>query len=142
MKSVLIGRHNLLPVQEELLRKINAEIVRRVEQVPTEPQQIREFVKQLKEGGVEAIVIMGLPINLLAVLHQEAKKVGIELLLFEMKAIETTESEERARQLVAEKPHARTMLKEAGTAKIRVIECVGISRVKEVKVEVEPLVSA
>jgi len=140
MKAVLIGRHSLLPIQTRMLEKLGIEIVRQVPQVPTSPQEISQFVAQLKAEGVEAIVIQALPMAVLATLLQEAKKHGIKVLTFEQETI-FTGSVEEAKKLVEEKPERRTLLT-APNAPARVIEAKAISELTEIKIEKKTLITA
>ncbi len=140
MKGVIVGRHSLLQVQQKMLEKLGIEIARQVPQIPTEQKEISNFVRELKNENVEVIVIQALPINILAVLLQEAKKSGIKVLSFKQETI-FTGSKEEAERLVAEKPDRRTLLPSKENV-FRVIEARELVEIKEIKIIEETVVKA
>jgi len=136
MKAVLIGRHQLLPAQIQTLTSAQIEITKQVPQVPTEPQQLQQFIQQLKQEGVEAIVIQALPPHLIAQLQQH-----FTIFMLKMEAVKTTESEEEAEALKAQAPEKRVILQSAlGEKKtFRVVEFKGLFKVKLI-IQEEPVV--
>jgi len=112
VKAVLIGRHQLLPAQMEALQKIKIEVIEQIPQVPTEAQQIVEFVKQLKEKGVEALVIQALPPHLIAQLQQH-----FTILVLKMEVVATVKSKEEAEKIKAQAPEKRVILQGASFAR-------------------------
>ena len=140
MRGVLVGRHGLLPVQERMLQKLGIEIVRQVPQVPAEQKEIASFVRELKNENVEVIVIQALPINILAVLLQEAKKSGIKVLSFKQETIFTGDRE-TAEKLVSERPDRRTLLPSRENV-FRVIEVKELAEIKEVRIVEETIIKA
>jgi hypothetical protein len=101
MKVVMIGRHRLLPLQEKAVKDLGMEIVRVVETLPEDPQQLRAFLADLKREA-NAVLTVALPINLL----NEIKNSGLGLYMFKMDST-TANSEDR---WVEQKPDRRTYL--------------------------------
>jgi hypothetical protein len=126
VRAVYVGRHKLLPAQERALRELSLEVVRRVENLPTEPQSLQKLLQELKSQGVEAVVTIALPPHLLAPLTQSFKTY-----VFEMKSF-TVESVAEAEHYVAENPEFRTYLPGRLGEPVRVLEFQGISEVKVV----------
>lgn len=138
IKAILVTRHKLLPAQEVALQKAGIEIVEVVPQVPSEVSELEKWCREKKAQGVEAIVTVALPPHLIAVIQKH-----LRVLVFKMKTIATTESEEEAMKLVQEKPTHRTALAGAiGEKKTwRVVEFEGLVEIK-VQIEEKPIVSA
>jgi len=59
-----VGRHRLLPTQETALKELNIDIVKTVENLPNDIQQLRQLLRDLR-AQADAIVTVALPINLL-----------------------------------------------------------------------------
>ncbi len=136
-KAVLVGRHKLLPAQEEALRKAGFEIVEQVPQIPSEPGELQKWAQEVKSRGISTIVIQALPPHLIAILLQA----GLEVISMKMQAVATVTTEEEAKRLVAEAPEKRTFLpaREGG---FRVVEFVGLTRIKRIVIEEEPITTA
>jgi len=128
MKVVYVGRHKLLPLQARALGELGLEIIKQVENLPTDPKELQSLLQSLKAEGIEAIVTIALPPHLLAQLSQAFKTY-----VFEMKS-STVKTVEEAEKFVAEKPECRTYLPGRPGEPIRVLE---FSAVNEVKVVIE-----
>jgi hypothetical protein len=124
MKAVYVGRHQLLPLQEKALRELGMTIVRRIENLPTEPSALSALLSEL-QASVEAIVTVALPPLLLAQLSR------FPLYVFEMKST-TFQTQEEAEKWVAEAPERRTYLPGRPGEPVRGLEFVGVNRVKVV----------
>ena len=139
MKVALVTRHQLLEAQKEAIKKAGLEVVEQVAQIPepTTPQ-FKQFVQELKQKGVEAILTVALPPHLMHAIQQA----GFKILVFKMEAIKTTESEEEAKKLVEEAPHKRVALAGAiGEKKtFRVMEFKGIVEVRVI-IEEKPIIT-
>ena len=134
MKTVIIGRHQLLPKQKEALEQLKVTIAKQVPQVSVDPKELEEFIRQLKAEDVEALVVQALPVDLLSKLLPH-----FTIFFLKMKAIATVESEEEAKKLVAEAPDRRVIIPSALGEKrsFRVMEFVGITKIKRIVVEEE-----
>jgi hypothetical protein len=64
IRAVFVGRHRLLPTQETALKELNIDIVKTVENLPNDIQQLRQLLRDLR-AQADAIVTVALPINLL-----------------------------------------------------------------------------
>ena len=137
IKAVLIGRHRLLPAQQEAIQRLGVEIVEQVAQVPTEPQQLQKFISELKQKGIQALIVQALPIELLSQLLKH-----FTIFFMKMQQAALVESEEEAQRLVAEKPEKRVAIPSAvGERKtFRIMEFVGVTRVKKIVIEEEPVI--
>ena len=107
---------------------MNFQIVKSVENLPTEPEALKALIQQLKAEGVQAVVTVALPPHLLASLSSAFK-----VYVFEMKS-STVSTVEEAEKFVAENPSARTYLPGRPGEPIRVLE---FNAVNEVKVIIE-----
>jgi hypothetical protein len=125
MKAVYVGRHQLLPLQEKALRELGMTIVRRIENLPTEPTALSALLSELQAAGIEAVVTVALPPHLLAQLSR------FPLYVFEMKST-TFQTQEEAEKWVAEAPEKRTYLPGRPGEPVRGLEFVGVNRVKVV----------
>jgi len=126
MKNVVyVGRHKLLPAQERALQELGLEIVKTVENLPTEPAQLNALIGQLKSQGIEGVVTVALPPNLLATLSSAFKTVYV----FEMRSATVSNTEE-AEEFVKQNPSTRTYLPGRQGEPVRVLEFVGINEVK------------
>ena len=124
MRTVYVGRHQLLPLQEQALAQLGLSIVRRIENLPTEPAALNALSSELQKEGVEAIVTVALPPHLLAQLSSK-----FPLYVFEMKSV-TFQSLEEAEKWIAERPEARTYLPGRPGEPVRGLEFTCINRVK------------
>lgn len=136
-KAALIGRHRLLPSQETVIAKLGIEIVEQIAQVPTEPQQLQQFIEQLKNRGVQVLIVQALPIELLSQLLRH-----FTILFIKMQQVALVESEEEAQRLVQEAPEKRVAIPSAMGEKktFRIMEFVGVTRVKKIVIEEEPVI--
>ena len=125
-KVVYIGRHRLLTAQERALEELRLQIVKTVENLPTEPKELSALIQSLKSEGVEAVVTVALPPQLLAALSQNFK-----VYVFEMKS-STVPSIAEAERFVAENPDTRTYLPGRPGEPVRVLEFTAINEVKVV----------
>jgi len=125
-KAVLVGRHKLLPLQEKALNDLGIQIVRQIENLPTEQNQLRGLIEKLKGEGVEAVVTVALPPQLLASLSA-----SFNLYVFEMKS-HTVQSVEEAERWVSEAPEKRTYLPGRPGEPVRCLEFVGVNSVRVV----------
>jgi predicted Fe-Mo cluster-binding NifX family protein len=129
VKVVYVGRHKLLPAQEKaLLNGLNFEVVKTIENLPTEPAALNALIQQLKSEGIQAVVTVALPPHLLASLSA-----ALKVYVFEMKS-HTVSTIEEAEKFVAENPSARTYLPGRPGEPIRVLE---FNAINEVKVVIE-----
>jgi len=126
MKAVYVGRHNLLPLQQEGIRELGLELVKQIENLPTEPKEINQVIQQLKAEDIQAVVTVALPPHLLASLSQNFK-----VFVFEMKS-STVPSTADAEKWIAENPSRRTYLPGRPGEPTRVLEFIGINEVKVV----------
>jgi len=126
VKAVYVGRHRLLPAQSRALEELGVEIVRNVENLPTEPAQLNTLISQLKAEGVEAVVTIALPPHLLAALSSKFRT-----FVFEMRSA-TVSSISEAEEFVRQDPTKRTFLPGRPGEPIRVLEFVSINEVKVV----------
>jgi hypothetical protein len=124
MKVVYMSRHQLLPMQERALKELGMTIVRRIENLPTEPAALNALLSELQATGVEAIVTVALPPHLLAQLSSK-----FPLYVFEMKST-TFQSLEAAEKWVAENPEARTYLPGRPGEPVRGLEFIAINKVR------------
>jgi len=125
-KVVYVGRHKLLPAQERALEELQMQIVKTIENLPSEPKELSELIQSLKSEGVEAVVTVALPPQLLAALSQNFK-----VYVFEMKS-STVASIADAERFVAENPSTRTYLPGRAGEPVRVLEFTAINEVKVV----------
>jgi hypothetical protein len=123
-KAVYVGRHQLLQLQEQALGELGIAIVRRIENLPTEPAALARELEQLQREGVEAVVTVALPPHLLAAISQR-----FATFVFEMKSV-TFQSLEEAEKWIAERPEARTYLPGRPGEPVRGLEFTCINRVK------------
>jgi len=126
MKTVYVGRHQLLPLQERALRELGITIVKRIENLPTEPAALNALLSELQAAGVEAIVTVALPPHLLAQLSSK-----FPLYVFEMKSA-TFQTQEEAERWAAEAPEKRTYLPGRQGEPVRGLEFVGVNKVRVV----------
>ena len=125
-KTVYVGRHKLLPLQARALEELGLEIVKVVENLPTEPSALNALLNELVQQGVQAVVTVALPPHLLASLSSKFK-----VYVFEMKSsIVPTVAE--AEKYVAEAPEKRTYLPGRPSEPVRVLEFTAINEVKVV----------
>jgi len=124
MKVAYVGRHQLLPLQQQALEELGMTIVRRIENLPTEPAALSALLNELQAAGIEAIVTIALPPHLLAQLSNR-----FPLYVFEMRST-TFQSTEAAEKWVAERPGARTYIPGRPGEPIRGLEFSGVNRVK------------
>jgi hypothetical protein len=124
MKAVYVGRHVLLPAQLQALKELEFEIIKQIENLPTDPQQLNTSLNELVQQGIEAVVTIALPPHLLATLSSKFK-----VYVFEMKS-STVSSIDEAEKWVAENPAARTYLPGRPGEPVRVLEFQAINEVK------------
>jgi hypothetical protein len=125
-KVVYVGRHKLLPAQKRALEEMQMRIVKTIENLPIEPKEISALVQSLKSEGIEAVVTVALPPQLLAALSQNFK-----VYVFEMKS-STVPSIAEAERFVAENPDTRTYLPGRPGEPVRVLEFIAINEVRVV----------
>ena len=125
-KAIYVGRHRLLPSQARAIQELGLEIVRQVENLPTEPNALNALVRQLKAEGVEAVVTIALPPHLLAQLSQAFKTY-----VFEMKS-STAPTVAEAEKFVNEAPERRTYLPGRPGEPVRILEFIAINEVRVV----------
>jgi hypothetical protein len=124
MKVAYVGRHQLLPLQLAALEELGMSIVRTIENLPTEPASLGALLSELQAAGVEAIVTVALPPQLLAALSQK-----FPLYVFEMKSM-LFQTREEAERWVAESAEKRTYIQGRPGEPVRGLEFVGINRVR------------
>jgi hypothetical protein len=125
-KVVYVGRHKLLPAQKRALEEMQMRIVKTIENLPIEPKELSALIQSLKGEGIEAVVTVALPPQLLAALSQNFK-----VYVFEMKS-STVPSIAEAERFVAENPDTRTYLPGRPGEPVRVLEFTAINEVKVV----------
>jgi len=126
MKAALVGRHRLLRLQEKALNDLGIQIVRQIENLPTEQQQLKALIEQLKGEGIEAVVTVALPPQLLASLSA-----SFNLYVFEMKS-HTVPTTAEAERWVSEDPERRTYLPGRPGEPVRCLEFVSVNSVRVV----------
>ena len=126
MRVALVSRHRLLPAQEAALRELGFEVVRRIENLPTEEAALRAFLSELKGEGVEAVVTVALPPQLLSALSQ-----SFPVYVFEMES-RLFGSIEEAQAWAGEDPERRTYIPGKPGEAVRGVEFRAISRVRVV----------
>jgi len=133
-KAILVGRHQLLPAQEQAIRDLGLEIIERVEQID------RAKVSTLPQG-VEALVIQAIPLSILADILPVARGRQIKILLMEQEALgRDLLPVEEAEKLIREAPDRRVALRALtpnGEERVRVVEFRRIVEVKDIKIERE-----
>jgi hypothetical protein len=123
-KVAYVGRHELLSAQIRALEELELEIAKRIENLPTDPQQLNTLMSELAQQGIQAIVTVALPPNLLATLSSKFK-----VYVFEMKS-STVKTIEEAEKFVNERPEFRTYLPGRPNEPIRVLEFIGVNEIK------------
>jgi len=123
MKAVYVGRHTLLPAQEQGVRELGLEIVKRIENLP-EGQELTKLVSSLKNEGVEAVITVALPPHLLASLSK-----AFRVFVFEMRS-STVQTIAEAEKWVTEEPTKRTYLPGRPGEPVRLLEFTGINEVR------------
>jgi hypothetical protein len=125
MKAVYVGRHVLLPAQEQGVRELGLEVVRKVENLP-DGAELNTLITQLKNEGIEAVITIALPPHLLASLSK-----AFRVFVFEMRS-STVPTVTDAERWVAENPTKRTYLPGRSGEPVRIMEFVGINETKVV----------
>ena len=128
IKTIYVGRHRLLPTQEAALKQLNIEIVQQVENLPSDLQQLRQLLKELRSKA-DAVVTVALPINLLI----EIKNAGFRVFIFRMNS-NTVSSVAEAEAFVAQAPERRTYLPGRPGEPIRVMEFAAVDEIVEIKI--------
>jgi hypothetical protein len=123
MKAVYVGRHTLLPAQEQGLKELKIEIIKKVENLP-EGQELNRLIDNLKREGIEAVITVALPPHLLATLSKVFR-----VFVFEMRS-STVQTIAEAEKWVTEEPTKRTYLPGRPGEPVRVLEFLGISEIK------------
>jgi hypothetical protein len=124
MKAVYVGRHNLLPAQLQGVRELKLEIIKRIENLPTEWIELNKLIDNLRNEGIQAIITIALPPHLLASLSK-----AFRVFIFEMKS-STVPTVTDAEKWVSENPAKRTYLPGRPGEPIRIMEFVGINETK------------
>jgi hypothetical protein len=125
MKAVYVGRHALLPAQEQGVKELGLEVVRKVENLP-DGQELIKLINDLKNEGIQAVITIALPPHLLASLSK-----AFRVFVFEMRS-STVPTVTDAEKWVAENPAKRTYLPGKPGEPIRVMEFIGINETKVV----------
>jgi hypothetical protein len=128
LRAVYVGRHRLLPSQQTALRELNIEIVKIIENLPNDIQQLRTTLRELRTAA-DAVVTVALPINLLL----EIKNANFRVFVFRMNS-STVSSFAEAEAWVAQAPERRTYLPGRPGEPIRVMEFTAIDEVTEIKI--------
>jgi hypothetical protein len=124
VKSVYVGRHRLLPAQQEALNELKLCVVKQIENLPMDAGELNALLRQLRNEGIEAVVTIALPPHLLAQLSAT-----FPLYVFEMKS-STVPTVEDAQRWVQEDPGSRTYLPGRPGEAIRVLQFTGVNRVR------------
>jgi hypothetical protein len=124
MRTAYVGRHRLLPAQARALQELGLEVVRQIENLPTEPKELNQVLQQLKAEGIQAVITIALPPHLLASLSQ-----SFRVFVFEMRS-STVPNVEEAEKFVAQAPEKRTYLPGRPGEPIRVLEFTAINEVR------------
>ena len=125
MKTVYIGRHVLLPAQEQGVRELGLEVVKKIENLP-DGQELIKLINDLKNEGIQAVITIALPPHLLASLSK-----AFRVFVFEMRS-STVPTVTDAEKWVAENPAKRTYLPGRPGEPVRIMEFVGINETKVV----------
>ncbi|MEM4601896.1 MAG: hypothetical protein QW808_03240, partial [Desulfurococcaceae archaeon] len=128
IRAVYVGRHRLLPTQEAALRELNINVVRIIENLPNDIQQLRQLLRELR-ATADAIVTVALPINLLI----EIKNAGFRVFVFRMSS-GTVRDIAEAEAWVSQAPERRTYLPGRPGEPVRVMEFVGIDEITEIRI--------
>ena len=120
-----MGRHTLLPAQEQGVKALGLEIVRKVENLP-DGQELIKLINDLKNEGIQAVITIALPPHLLASLSKAFK-----VFVFEMRS-STVPTVTDAEKWVAENPAKRTYLSGRPGEPVRIMEFIGINETKVV----------
>jgi len=104
IKAIYVGRHRLLPAQTAALEHLGINIQTTIENLPTDIQQLRQLLKELR-AQAEAIVTVALPINLLI----EIRNANFKVFVFRMNST-TVRDVNEAEAFVAQAPERRTYL--------------------------------
>jgi hypothetical protein len=126
MKVALVGRHKLLDLQVEALKEAGFEIAEQIINLPNDPKELRAFAEELRKR-VDGIVTVALPPQILAVLQDAGFRDRIYVFAMNSKTVAT---EEEAKKWVEEAPDRRTYLPGRPGEPVRVLEFVGLDRVK------------
>lgn len=126
MKVALVGRHKLLELQEVALKEAGFEIAEQVINLPNDPKELRAFAEELRKR-VDAIVTVALPPQILAVLQDAGFRDRIYVFTMSSKTMAT---EEEAKKWVEQAPDRRTYLPGRPGEPIRVLEFLGLDRVR------------
>jgi len=127
IKAIYVGRHRLLPAQEVALKQLNVEIVQQVENLPTDVQQLRQLLRELRSQA-DAVITIALPINLLL----EIKNAGFRIFVFRMSS-STVSNVAEAEAWVAQNPGRRTYLPGRPGEPIRIMEFAAVDEITEIK---------
>jgi hypothetical protein len=123
-----VGRHRLLPAQEAALRELNINIARIIENLPVDPRELKQLLKELK-ANADAVVTVALPINLLL----EIKNANFRVFVFRMNSA-TVKDVAEAEAWVAQAPERRTYLPGRSGEPVRVMEFVAVDEITEIKI--------
>jgi hypothetical protein len=126
VKVALVGRHKLLDLQAVALKEAGFEIAEQIINLPNDPKELRTFAEELRKR-VDAIVTVALPPQILAVLQDAGFKDRIYVFAMSSKTVAT---EEEAKKWVEEAPDRRTYLPGRPGEPIRVLEFVGLDKVR------------
>jgi len=128
IKAIYVGRHRLLPAQETALRELNISIIKTVENLPTDIQQLRATLRELRNVA-DAVVTVALPINLLL----EIKNAGFRIFVFRMNS-STVKDVNEAEAWVAQAPERRTYLPGRPGEPVRILEFTAVDEVVEIRI--------
>ena len=130
MKSVLVGRHQLLEGQKKALDELGIQIEKQVVNID-DPQK---FVQEVANLGVDVIVIQALPLPILAQILQSAKRHGIKVYMFNQGKAEIFDNKEEAEKYIQELPEYRVLLASPTDNKFRVVEFTSVEEVQEIRI--------
>ena len=107
------------------MEKAGISIARVVSSVPVEQEELRRFIDELKREGIDAVVAAALPVQLLVELQRH-----FPVFLLKMKQVAAVSNRDEAERLVKEAPDRRVALPPARGNEWRVVEFVGVARVR------------
>ena len=127
IRAVFVGMHKLLPAQDAALKQLNIDIVKIVENLPTDPRELRQLLRDLRNQA-DAVVTFALPLDLLL----EIKNANFKVFVFRMNSSIVSNVTE-AEAFVAQDPEWRTYLFGRPGEPIRVLEFVAVDEITEIR---------
>jgi hypothetical protein len=128
IRAVYVGRHRLLPAQTAALEHLGINIIKTVENLPNDIQQLRTTLRELRTAA-DAVVTVALPINLLL----EIRNSNFRVFVFRMNST-TVKDVAEAEAFVSQAPERRTYLPGRPGEPVRVMEFIAVDEITEIKI--------